>query len=123
MDSDKKPKNITEYINSFPNDTQSKLFEILECLRNAAPEAEEGLKWGQPALSYDWILFQFAAFKNHISLYPTPSVINALKNDLNEYKTTSATIQFPLDAPLPVDLISKIAVHRVKEARNGVKWM
>lgn len=122
MSSDLKPKNISEYINLFPEDTQSKLYEILQCLRNAAPDAEDGLKWGQPALSYDWILFQFAAFKEHVSLYPTPSVIKAFKDELSEYKTTSGTIQFSLNKPLPLDLISKIASFRVQEAKSGVKW-
>lgn len=119
----KKPTTISEYIDSFPPTTQERLYEMLECLHKTAPEAKEDLKWGQPALSYDWILFQFAAFKNHISLYPTPSVITAMASDLSDYKTTAATIQFPLDKPLPQKLISKIAELRIKEAKNGVKWM
>jgi uncharacterized protein YdhG (YjbR/CyaY superfamily) len=123
MKSEEKPKNITEYINIFPRDAQMRLHEMLECLRKAAPGAEESLKWGQPALSYEWILFQFAAFKNHISLYPTPSVIKALEKELSEYKISSSTIQFPLDKPLPLPLIEKIAALRVQEAKNGIKWM
>lgn len=123
MSSDIKPQNITEYINTFPSNTQNKLHEMLECLRKAAPGAEESLKWGQPALSYEWILFQFAAFKEHISLYPTPSVVTAFEKELTEYKTSSSTIQFSLDKPLPLPLISKIAALRVQEAKNGVKWM
>ena len=118
-----KPKNITEYINAYPKEAKEKLHEILDCLRKAAPDAEENLKWGQPALSYEWILFQFAAFKNHISLYPTPSVVKAFEKDLSEYKTSSSTIQFSLDKPLPVSLIRKIATFRVQEAEKGVKWM
>lgn len=118
-----KPKNITEYINTFPKESQEKLYQMLDCLRKSAPGAEESLKWGQPALSYDWILFQFAAFKEHISLYPTPSVIQAFEKEITEYKTSSSTIQFSLDKPLPLPLISKIADLRVQEAKNGVKWM
>jgi uncharacterized protein YdhG (YjbR/CyaY superfamily) len=72
-----KPKTIREYINGFPKETQRKLLELHKCLRGVAPEADEGLKWGVPALSYQRILFTFAAFKNHISLYPTPSALNA----------------------------------------------
>src|ERR1700741_2733222 len=101
MSSVAKPRNITEYINTFPAETQEKLHEMLECLRKAAPGAQESLKWGQPALSYDWILFQFAAFKEHISFYPTPSVVKAFEKELAGYETSSSTIQFPLDKPLP----------------------
>ena len=118
-----KPQNITDYINTFPKETQKKLLQMLDCLRKSAPGAEESLKWGQPAFSYGWILFQFAAFKAHISLYPTPSVIQAFEKELTEYKTSSSTIQFSLDKPLPLPLISKITDLRVQEAKNGVKWM
>lgn len=119
----KKPKNIQEYIAAAPKLAQERLQEMLVCLRKAAPGAEESLKWGQPALSFNWILFQFAVFKNHISLYPTPSVVKAFEDELSEYQTSINTIQFPLEQPLPVDLINKIAAYRVKEAEQGVKWM
>lgn len=118
-----KPQNITEYIHAAPSAAQEKLWELLACLREAAPGAQESLKWGQPALSYKWILFQFAGFKNHIGFYPHPAVVRAFEKDLAGYKTSSSTIQFPLDQPLPIDLISKIAAFRVKEAEQGVKWM
>lgn len=118
-----KPKTIAEYIAAAPKDAQDRLNEMLTYLREAAPGAEESLKWGQPALSYQWILFQFAAFKNHISLYPTPSVVAALKDKLSDYKTSSSTIQFPLDKPLPADLIKEIAAFRIEESKKGVKWM
>jgi len=97
---------------------------MLECLRAAAPGAEESLKWGQPALSYQWILFQFAAFKRHISIYPTPSAVKAFEQELKDYKTSTSTIQFPLDRPLPLHLIRRIAEFRVRESsEKGVKWM
>lgn len=118
-----KPEDVNEYIISFPKETQKKLREILESLRKAAPGAEENLKWGVPALSYDWILFTFAAYKNHISLYPHPRTIKAFEKDLINYDTSSSTIRFPLNKPLPLTLIRKIADFRVKEAEEGVKWM
>ena len=117
------PKTIPEYIDAFPQQTQERLREMLACLQAAAPGAIENLKWRQPALSYKWILFQFAAFENHISLYPTPSVVKAFEKELVPYQTSSSTIQFPLDHPLPVILIRKIADYRVQEAEKGVKWM
>lgn len=118
-----KPKTIAEYIDAAPKDAQDRLNEMLAYLREAAPGAEESLKWGQPALSYQWILFQFAAFKNHISLYPTPSVVAAFTDELSDYRTSSSTIQFPLNRPLPADLIKEIAMFRIEESKKGVKWM
>lgn len=119
-----KPKNIDDYINAAPEDAQVRLREMLACLREAAPGAEESLKWGHPALSYQWILFQFAAYKNHISLYPTPSVVKTLENELADYKTSISAIQFPLDKPLPLKLISRVAAYRVFESKEkGIKWM
>jgi uncharacterized protein YdhG (YjbR/CyaY superfamily) len=118
-----KPKTIPEYINAAPEPAQPKLWELLEILRKAALGAEENLKWGQPALSYEWILFQFAGFKQHIGLYPHPDVIKAFENRLTDYKTSSSTVQFPLDKPLPSELIYEIAIYRVRESKEkGVKW-
>lgn len=118
-----KPKTIEAYIAAAPNNAQNHLNEMLALLREVAPGAEESLKWGQPALSYQWILFQFAAFKNHISLYPTPSAVAAFKDRLSDYKISSSTIQFSLEEPLPVNLIKEIAAFRIEESKKGVKWM
>jgi uncharacterized protein YdhG (YjbR/CyaY superfamily) len=94
------------------------------CLRKAAPGAKENLKWGQPALSYGRILFAYAAFKNHVSLFPTPRAVKAFAGVLAKYKTSSSTIQFPLDKPLPRSLIRKIALFRVRESKErDAKWM
>lgn len=124
MNENIKPKTIEEYIAAFPGSSQSKLREMLTCLREAAPDAEESLKWGSPALSYSTILFIFAAYKKHLSLYPTPAAIKAFANALSEYKTSSSTIQFPLDKPLPLALIRKIADYRVRDVlEKGAKWM
>jgi len=120
----KKPGNLTEYINSAPKEAQKKLREMRSCLRKTAPRSQESLKWGMPAFSYDWILFQFAAFKHHVGFYPTPSAVKAFEKDLREFKTSISAIQFPLDKPLPLPLIRKIAEFRVRESNeNGVKWM
>lgn len=97
---------------------------MLKCLRDAAPNADESIKWGNPALSYDTILFIFAAHKNHISLYPTPAVIKTFAAELKPLKTSSSTIQFPLDKPLPASLVTKIASYRVMDVlENKAKWM
>ncbi len=119
-----KPKTVEEYIDSFPKEIQDKLSELRACLQEAAPEAKEDLKWGSPAFSYDRILFTYAGFKNHISLYPTPAVIEHFKDDLSDLVTSSSTIQFQLDKPLPLSLIGKIAAFRVKELKDkDARWM
>jgi len=120
----KKPESITEYIDAAPEAAREKLREMLACLRKAAPGAREELKWGAPALSYQRILFTFAAFKHHVALYPTPSAVKAFAEELAEFKTSSSTIQFPLDRPLPLALIEKIAAFRVQESEErDARWM
>ncbi len=113
-----------EYIALAPKQAQKKLREMRALLKKAAPGATEGLKWGAPTFSYKRILFAYAAFKDHVSLMPTPPVIKELKKDLAKYKTTAATIQFPYDVPLPKALITKVAKLRVKAAKEkDVRWM
>ena len=118
-----RPESITEYINAAPKETQKKLREIRACIRAAAPGAKESLKWGMPAFSYKRILVTFAAFKHHIGFYPTPSAVKAFAKDLSEFVTADASIQFPLDKPLPLPLIRKITAFRVRESiEEDNKW-
>ena len=118
-----RPTNITEYINAAPKEAQKKLREMRACIREAAPGAEEGMKWGMPAFSYRRILVTFAAFKHHIGFYPTPSAVKAFADELTQYKIASTSIQFPLEKPLPLALIRKITELRVRESveKDG-KW-
>ena len=111
-----RPKSITEYINAAPKETQKKLREIRACIRAAAPAAKEGMKWGKPAFSDRRILVMFAASKNHIGFYATPSTVRAFAQELSEFTTARATIRFPLDKPLPLALIRKITAFRVRES-------
>ncbi len=111
-----RPQSITEYINAAPKEAQEKLREIRACIREAAPGAKESLKWGKPAFSDGRILVMFAAFKHHIGFYPTPSAVRAFAKELSEFATASASIQFPLDKPLPLPLIRKINAFRVRES-------
>jgi uncharacterized protein YdhG (YjbR/CyaY superfamily) len=118
-----RPENIAEYINAAPGEAQEKLREMLACIREVAPGAEESLRWGKPAFSYRRILVMFAAFKNHIGFYPTPSAVKAFAKDLSEFTTASASIRFPLDRPLPLPLIRKITAFRVRESiEEDGKW-
>jgi uncharacterized protein YdhG (YjbR/CyaY superfamily) len=118
-----RPKSITEYINAAPKEAQKKLRQMRACIRTSAPGAKESLKWGMPAFSYGRILVTFAAFKDHIGFYPTPSAVKAFANDLSKFATASASIKFPLEKPLPLPLIRKITAFRVRESiEKDRKW-
>jgi len=118
-----KPKTTTEYVNAAPKQARKKLREMRTCIRAAAPGATESLKWGMPSFSYRRILVTFAAHKNHIGFYPTPSAVKAFSDDLRGFHTARGSIQFPLEKPLPLALIRKITAFRVREAveKDG-KW-
>lgn len=119
-----KPKTVVEYINAAPREARKKLREMRACLRKSAPGAEESLKWGTPAFSYQRILFSYAGFKHHIGFYPTPAAINAFEKDLAPFKTAKGSIQFPLEKPLPLSLIRRIAAFRIREVKEcDSKWM
>ena len=118
-----KPRSIPEYIDAAPKNSQKKLLEMLACVRKSAPGAKEGLKWGMPAFSYGRILVTFAAFKHHIGFYPTPPAVKAFAKDLSGFSTANASIQFPLEKPLPLPLIRKITAFRVRECLEAdKKW-
>src|SRR5882724_6433585 len=118
-----RPKSTAEYINAAPKEARKKLREMRSCIRAAAPGATEGLKWGMPSFSYRRILVTFAAHKNHIGFYPTPSAEKAFSDDLRGFHTARGSIQFPLEKPLTLALIRKITAFRVREAveKDG-KW-
>jgi uncharacterized protein YdhG (YjbR/CyaY superfamily) len=117
------PKSVTEYINAAPKEAQTKLRVMRACIRAAAPGAKESLKWGMPAFSYQRILVTFAAFKNHIGFYPTPSAVKAFAKDLSKFATADSSIRFPLEKPLPLSLIRKITAFRVREClEEDRKW-
>ena len=118
-----RPISTTEYINAAPKEARKKLREMRACIREAAPGARESLKWGMPAFSYRRILVTFAAFKNHIGFYPTPSAVKAFAKDLSKFVTAKGSIQFPLEKPLPLPLIRKITAFRVRESvEEDGKW-
>jgi uncharacterized protein YdhG (YjbR/CyaY superfamily) len=110
-----KPQNIDEYIESFPKDTQTILQELRSVIRKAAPGAEEIINYGVPTFTLDGNLVHFAAYKNHIGFYPTPGGIEAFKKELSIYEGAKGSVQFPLDKPLPLALVTKIVKFRVKE--------
>jgi uncharacterized protein YdhG (YjbR/CyaY superfamily) len=109
------PKTIDEYIASFPKDVQEILERIRRTIREAAPDAQEKISYQMPAFTLKGNLVYFAAFKNHIGFYPIPSGIEEFKEELSAYEQGKGSVQFPLDKPIPYDLISRIVKFRVKE--------
>jgi uncharacterized protein YdhG (YjbR/CyaY superfamily) len=109
------PKNIDEYIAGFQLDIQKKLNEIRITIRKAAPQAEEAIRYSMPTFILHGNLVHFAAMKNHIGFYPTPTGIEKFKKELSIYKRGKGSIQFPLKDPVPLDLIAKIVKFRVRE--------
>lgn len=108
-------KNMDEYIASFPEDVQERLQRMRETIQQAAPGATEAMSYGVPAFKLNGNLVLFAAFKKHVGLYPEPSAIGAFKEELSEYETARGTIKFPLERPIPYDLVARIVEFRVKE--------
>jgi uncharacterized protein YdhG (YjbR/CyaY superfamily) len=100
-----KPRTIDEYIAMFPTDVQKILENLRQLIRETAPEAEETIDYGIPTFKLNGNLVHFAAFKNHIGFYPAPSGIEAFKKELSLYKQSKGTVQFPLDKPIPIDLV------------------
>lgn len=108
-------QSIDEYIASFPEETQKILQEIRAAIKAAAPNAEEKISYQMPTFFLNGNLIHFAAFKNHIGIYPTPSGTEAFKEEIAKYKTAKGSIQLPLGEPMPLKLISRIVKFRVSE--------
>ncbi len=111
----KEYESISEYISGFPEDIQSLLEHIRTVIHEAAPGATEAISYGMPTFKLEGNLVHFAAFKNHIGFYPTPTGITAFQNELTPYQTSKGAISFPLGQPIPFNLITKIVTFRVKE--------
>lgn len=106
---------IDEYIATFPEEIQIILEELRATIKAAAPDAKEKISYQMPTFDLKGNLVHFAAFKNHIGFYPTPSGTEAFKDELSIYQAGKGSIRFPIDKPLPLELISKIVKARVEE--------
>lgn len=106
---------IDEYIASFPPNVQEKLEQMRTTIRAAAPDAVEKISYQMPTFALKGNLVHFAAYENHIGFYPTPSGIEQFKDELAVYKSAKGSVQFPLDQPLPLDLVRRIVEFRVAE--------
>lgn len=111
---------IDNYIAGFPPDVQKILQEIRKVIRETAPGAKETMSYGIPTFKMGKNLVHFAGFRNHIGFYPTPSAILAFRKELSAYKFAKGSVQFPLDKPIPYDLIKNITEFRVKEITQKV---
>ncbi len=114
-------KSVDEYISGFPPDIKEKLETIRKAIKESAPDAEETISYRMPAFKQNGVLVYFAAFKDHIGFFPTASGIEAFKHELSGYKWSKGTIQFPMDKPLPVDLVKRIVKFRVAENAKKAK--
>ena len=117
----KQYKNIDEYIAGFPENIQDILQNLRRVIHEAAPEAHETISYGMPAFRQNGIVVYFAAFKDHVGFFPKSSGVSTFSKELASYDTAKGTIRFPLDEPIPVNLIKKIVKFRAQENRNQKK--
>ena len=107
--------NFEEYFAQFPEEIQAILQKIRAVISEAAPDATEKISYQMPTFYLNGNLVHFAAFKTHIGFYPVPSGIEKFKEELSQYKGGKGSVQFPLDKPIPYDLIRRITIFRVEE--------
>ena len=108
-------ENIDAYIATFPEGIQALLQQVRATIQQAAPEATETISYAIPTFVLHGNLVHFAAFKKHIGFYPTPSGIAEFDQELSQYKQGKGSVQFPLDQPMPFDLIRRLVVIRVEK--------
>lgn len=114
-----KPNTINEYIAGFPPEIQPLLEKIRSIIKKAVPKAEETISYAIPAFKQKGKTFiYFSGFKHHVGLYPAPRGHEDFKEELKNYKGGKGTVQFPIDQPLPADLIKRIAQFRLKESEE-----
>ena len=113
------PKTVDEYLASVPEPARSTLNKVRAAIRSAMPpDAIEAISYGIPAVKYKGVLLWYAAFSNHCSLFPGPSVIKAFKNELKDFQVSKGTIRFPVDKPLSATLVKKLVKARMAEKEH-----
>lgn len=111
---------IDEYIGTFPKEVQGRLQKVRQTIRKAAPQAVEAISYQMPTFKLNGRnLVNFAGYKSHIGFYPVPSGVAAFKKELSRFVQGKGSVQFPLDQPLPYELVGKIVAFRVKEVLSG----
>jgi uncharacterized protein YdhG (YjbR/CyaY superfamily) len=114
-------KDIDKFISTYPEDVQEVLNKVRETIREAAPDAQETINYGIPTFTLNGNLVHFSGFKSHIGFYPTPSGVEKFKKELSKYESAKGSVKFPLDQPIPYELIIKIVKFRVQENLAKVK--
>ena len=114
-------KSVNEYLSALPKNTKGVLTELRKTIKQAAPEAEEVISYNMPAFKQNGMLVWIAAHSKHIGFYPRVSGIERFKKELSIYKGAKGSVQFPLDKPLPLKLITKIVKFRVAENLGKAK--
>lgn len=114
-------KNVDEYIAGFPEHTQDLLKQLRTTVLKTVPKVEETISYRMPAYNYHGVLVYFAGYKNHIGFYPTAMGVEKFKKELSVYKGAKGSVQFPIDQPLPLKLITKIIAYRAKENLSNLK--
>lgn len=117
----KTPETIDEYIDAFPEDVRKILQRIRSAIRRAAPQAEETIRYQIPTFRLHGNLIHFAAYTNHIGIYPAPRKSKEFEKELSAYAGGKGTLKLPLDRPIPLDLIRRIVRHRVKTNMEAAK--
>jgi uncharacterized protein YdhG (YjbR/CyaY superfamily) len=115
------PKNFDDYVDRFPKEVQQLLKKMRLTIKKAVPKANEKISYGIPTFTLDGNLVWFAAYKSHIGFYPGASAIAAFKKALSAYKGAKGSVQFPVDEPLPLALVSRIVKFRVKQSLSKRK--
>jgi len=115
LNKNKKMKTIDEYIESFEPEIKKTLIELRNFIKSKVPEATEKISYGMPTFYLHGNLIHFAAFKNHYSIFPSPSGIDAFEKELTPYRTGKGTLSFPMNKPLPWNIIEKVLEYRIKE--------
>jgi uncharacterized protein YdhG (YjbR/CyaY superfamily) len=112
-------RTIDEYILMYPEKIRNILYELRNVIRNAAPDAAEKISWQMPTFVLHGNLVHFAVHKSHIGIYPGSSGVEVFLDELKDYKTSKGAIQFPLDKPMPFELIGRIVKYRAAE---NLRW-
>jgi uncharacterized protein YdhG (YjbR/CyaY superfamily) len=116
------PATVADYLARVPEPARATMKKVRAAIRAAAPAATtEGISWGMPMFKYKGMLLGLAAFSNHCSIFPGPTVIAALRSELSGFRTSKGTIQFPMDKPLSAALVRKIVKARIAENERRKK--
>ena len=115
-------QSIDEYIGTFPDDIQSRLESMRQIIKSVIPGAIETISYQIPTFKINnKNIVHFSAYKKHIGLYPGPSTIEHFKEELSQYKWSKGAVQFPLDNPIPSELVKKIVIFRARENQSQIK--